>query len=64
MHLSAPGEACNDEEENVTLEENENKSEGDDSYYNEFNNLFNEPTMTPDRQSILKTYIRKSSRKT
>lgn len=64
VHPSVPVEATCDEEENVTLEENEKFSEGDDSYYQEFNDLFNVPVVTPDKQSNLKTYVRKSSRKT
>ncbi|PWA61904.1 S-locus glycoprotein domain-containing protein [Artemisia annua] len=65
VHPGASGEATNDESDNATLEENVNQSEGDDSYYNEFNNLFNDPVnVTPDRQNTFRTYIRRSARKT
>ena len=65
VHPSESAEAANDEEENVTLEENVNQSEGDDNFYNEFNNLFKEPVIvTPSKQSNLRTYVRRSDRKT
>jgi hypothetical protein len=64
VHPSVPAETACDEEENVTLEKNENISERYDSYYQEFNDLFNVPIVTPDKQSNLKTCVRKSSRKT
>ncbi|PWA87049.1 calmodulin-related protein [Artemisia annua] len=55
-------------EENATLEEKDKLSEGDDDYYQEFNEMFHDvvitPVVTPDRQANMRTYTRKSSRKT
>ncbi|GKC13684.1 ribonuclease H-like domain-containing protein [Tanacetum coccineum] len=55
-------EAVSDIEENVTLVENDKESEGDDSFYQEFNEMFKIPNMVPDSQSEVN--LRRSSRKT
>ena len=54
-------------EENATLEENEKQSEGDDDYYQEFNDMFHDTiitrVVTPERLANMRTYTRHSSRK-
>ncbi|PWA60377.1 wall-associated receptor kinase, galacturonan-binding domain-containing protein [Artemisia annua] len=54
-------------EENATLDENDKISEGDDDYYQEFNDMFHEtiitPVVTPERLVNMRTYKRHSSRK-
>ncbi|GJX81388.1 ribonuclease H-like domain-containing protein [Tanacetum coccineum] len=56
------GEAASDIDESAILDENDSLSEGDDNYYNEFNDLFETPSMVPDR-SQGSVNIRRSSRK-
>ncbi|GJV73226.1 putative RNA-directed DNA polymerase [Tanacetum coccineum] len=54
-------EAVSGVEENATLDENNKISEGDDSFYQEFNDMFHTPNIIPDRQSD--DNLRRSSRK-
>ncbi|GJY42069.1 ribonuclease H-like domain-containing protein [Tanacetum coccineum] len=59
---SEPAQAVSDIEENATLVENDKESKGDDSFYQEFNKMFEIPNMVPDNQSEIN--LRRSSRKT
>ncbi|GKF39031.1 ribonuclease H-like domain-containing protein [Tanacetum coccineum] len=59
---SEPAEAVSDIEENETLVESDKESEGDDSFYQEFNEMFKIPSVIPDCQSEVN--LRRSSRKT
>ncbi|PWA52406.1 embryo sac development arrest 7 [Artemisia annua] len=56
-----------EKEENATLDDNDKISEGDDDYYQEFNDMFHEtivtPVVTPERLANMRTYKRHSSRK-
>ncbi|GJZ21912.1 hypothetical protein Tco_0558951 [Tanacetum coccineum] len=54
--------AISDIEENATLDENDKESEGDDSFYQEFNEMFKAPSVVPDSQNAFNP--RRSSRKT
>ena len=68
VHPDVTVDVNNEGEENATLEENEKQSEGDDDYYQEFNDMFHDvvvtPVVTPEREANMRTYTRKSSRKT
>nr|GEU69058.1 putative reverse transcriptase, RNA-dependent DNA polymerase, Gag-polypeptide of LTR copia-type [Tanacetum cinerariifolium] len=55
-------EAVGNVEENAILDENDNEYEGDDSFYQEFNEMFQTPDVIPDSQSDFNP--RRSSRKT
>ncbi|GKF58633.1 hypothetical protein Tco_0172170, partial [Tanacetum coccineum] len=57
-----PAEAISDIKESATLVENDKESEGDDSFYQEFNEMFKIPNMVPDSQSEVN--LRRSSKKT
>ncbi|GJT06568.1 putative RNA-directed DNA polymerase, partial [Tanacetum coccineum] len=59
---SEPAEAVSDIEESETLVESDKESEGDDSFYQEFNEMFEIPSVIPDSQSEVN--LRRSSRKT
>nr|GEU84244.1 ribonuclease H-like domain-containing protein [Tanacetum cinerariifolium] len=59
---SEPAEAVSDVEESATLVENDKESEGDDSFYQDFNEIFEIPNMVPDSQSEVN--LKRSSRKT
>ncbi|GJW46116.1 ribonuclease H-like domain-containing protein [Tanacetum coccineum] len=59
---SEPTEAVSDIEERAILVENDKESEGDDSFYHEFNEMFEIPNMVLDSQSEVN--LRRSSRKT
>nr|GEU29321.1 ribonuclease H-like domain-containing protein [Tanacetum cinerariifolium] len=59
---SEPSEAVIDIEENETLDENTKESEGDDKFYQEFNEMFEKTNVVPDSQSVVNP--RRSSRKT
>ncbi|GKD75298.1 hypothetical protein Tco_1333580 [Tanacetum coccineum] len=48
---SEPAEAVIGVEENATLGENDKISKGDDSFYQEFNDMFHTPDIIPDRQT-------------
>ncbi|GKA67091.1 ribonuclease H-like domain-containing protein [Tanacetum coccineum] len=54
--------AVSDIEESETLVESDKESEGDDSFYQEFNEMFEIPSVIPDCQSEVN--LRRSSRKT
>ncbi|PWA37242.1 gag-polypeptide of LTR copia-type [Artemisia annua] len=60
-------DVINEKEENATLDDNDKLSEGDDDYYQEFNDMFHEtiitPVVTPERLANMRTYKRYSSRK-
>ncbi|GJX01918.1 putative RNA-directed DNA polymerase, partial [Tanacetum coccineum] len=58
---SASVEATSGVKENATHEEYDNESEGDDSFYQEFNDLFQPTNDIPDRQDNIS--LRRSSRK-
>nr|GEY36647.1 ribonuclease H-like domain-containing protein [Tanacetum cinerariifolium] len=59
---SEPSEAVSDIEENETLDENNKESEGDDKFYQEFNEMFEKTNVVPDSQSVVNS--RRSFRKT
>nr|GEY95587.1 ribonuclease H-like domain-containing protein [Tanacetum cinerariifolium] len=59
---SEPAEAVSDIEENETLDENIKESEGDDKFYQEFNEMFETTNVVPYTQSVVNP--RRSSRKT
>ncbi|GJZ76285.1 putative RNA-directed DNA polymerase [Tanacetum coccineum] len=59
---SESAEAFGNVEENAILDENNNESEGDDSFYQEFNEMFQTHDVIPDSQSDFNP--RRSSRKT
>ncbi|GJR28421.1 putative RNA-directed DNA polymerase [Tanacetum coccineum] len=59
---SEPAEVVSDIEESETLIESDKESEGDDSFYQEFNEMFEIPSVIPDSQSEVN--LRRSSRKT
>nr|GEX18451.1 ribonuclease H-like domain-containing protein [Tanacetum cinerariifolium] len=48
---SEPAEVVTDIEESATLVESDKESEGDDSFYQAFNEMFEIPNMVPDSQS-------------
>nr|GEX40617.1 ribonuclease H-like domain-containing protein [Tanacetum cinerariifolium] len=48
---SEPAKSVSDIEESATLVENDKESKGDDSFYQEFNEMFEIPNMVPDNQS-------------
>nr|GFA19917.1 hypothetical protein [Tanacetum cinerariifolium] len=48
---SEPAEAFSDIEDSATLVENNKESEGDDSFYQDFNEMFEYPNMVPNSQS-------------
>nr|GEX26244.1 ribonuclease H-like domain-containing protein [Tanacetum cinerariifolium] len=48
---SDSAKAVSNIEEHAILEENDKKSEGDDSFYQKFNEMFDIPNMIPDNQS-------------
>ncbi|GKA43535.1 ribonuclease H-like domain-containing protein, partial [Tanacetum coccineum] len=54
-------EAASDIDDNAILEEKDSESEGDDNYYQEFNDLFETPNMVPESQGLVN--LRRSSRK-
>ncbi|PWA44976.1 Leucine-rich repeat-containing N-terminal, type 2 [Artemisia annua] len=66
-HLDVSVDVNSEEEENATLDEKDKISEGDDDYYQEFNDMFHEtiitPVVTPERLANMRTYTRHSSRK-
>nr|GEY95565.1 ribonuclease H-like domain-containing protein [Tanacetum cinerariifolium] len=55
-------EAVSSVEENAILKEKSIESKGDESFYHEFNYMFEVPNVTPDNQST--SNLRRSSRKT
>ncbi|GKA68725.1 ribonuclease H-like domain-containing protein [Tanacetum coccineum] len=55
---SAPAEAFSDIKENATLDVNDNESEGDDGYYQEFNDMYWSHYMHAPMQSYLKHAFR------
>nr|GEU99220.1 ribonuclease H-like domain-containing protein [Tanacetum cinerariifolium] len=59
---SEPADPVSDIEESATLIENDKQSEGDDSFYQEFNEINEIPNMIPDSQSGVN--LRRSSGKT
>ncbi|GKC91519.1 putative RNA-directed DNA polymerase [Tanacetum coccineum] len=59
---SEPAEAVSDIEESATLVENDKEFEGDDNFYQEFNEMFEIPNVVPDSQSEVN--LMRSSRKT